>query len=135
MDVDGLKYINDNFGHEAGDYAIRAAANAIDSVSIENKVCGRFGGDELALFAIVDTDLSEQVKEEIKDKMAELNRRSGRSYVLSVSVGAAVAPVGNNKEWDFTSRADDLLYKAKNCGRDGICLSTERSRDKFIEIK
>ena len=35
---DGLKYINDNFGHEAGDYAIRAAANAIDSVSIENKV-------------------------------------------------------------------------------------------------
>ena len=37
VDVDGLKYINDNFGHEAGDYAIRAAANAIDSVSIENK--------------------------------------------------------------------------------------------------
>ena len=93
VDVDGLKYINDNFGHEAGDYAIRAAANAIDSVSIENKVCGRFGGDELALFAIVDTDLAEQVKKEIKDKMAELNRRSGKSYVLSVSVGAAVAPV------------------------------------------
>lgn len=62
-------------------------------MSIENKVCGRFGGDELALFAIVDTDLAEQVKEEIKDKMAELNRRSGKSYVLSVSVGAAVAPV------------------------------------------
>lgn len=113
MDVDGLKYINDNFGHEAGDYAIRAAANAIDSVSIENKVCGRFGGDELALFAIVDTDLADQVKEEIKDKMAELNRRSGKSYVLSVSVGAAVAPVENFWFDDVMHIADKYMYEDK----------------------
>ena len=113
VDVDGLKYINDNFGHEAGDYAIRAAANAIDSVSIENKVCGRFGGDELALFAIVDTDLAEQVKEEIKDKMAELNRRSGRSYVLSVSVGVAVAPVENFWFDDVMHIADKYMYEDK----------------------
>lgn len=113
VDVDGLKYINDNFGHEAGDYAIRAAANAIDSVSIENKVCGRFGGDELALFAIVDTDLAEQVKEEIKDKMAELNRRSGKSYVLSVSVGAAVAPVENFWFDDVMHIADKYMYEDK----------------------
>lgn len=113
VDVDGLKYINDNFGHEAGDYAIRAAANAIDSVSIENKVCGRFGGDELALFAIVDTDLAEQVKEEIKDKMAELNRRSGKSYVLSASVGAAVAPVENFWFDDVMHIADKYMYEDK----------------------
>lgn len=113
VDVDGLKYINDNFGHEAGDYAIRAAANAIDSVSIENKVCGRFGGDELALFAIVDTDLADQVKEEIKDKMAELNRRCGKSYVLSVSVGAAVAPVENFWFDDVMHIADKYMYEDK----------------------
>lgn len=113
VDVDGLKYINDNFGHEAGDYAIRAAANAIDSVSIENKVCGRFGGDELALFAIVDTDLSEQVKEEIKDKMAELNRHCGKSYVLSVSVGAAIAPVENFWFDDVMHIADKYMYEDK----------------------
>lgn len=113
VDVDGLKYINDNFGHEAGDYAIRAAANAIDSVSIENKVCGRFGGDELALFAIVDTDLAEQVKEEIKDKMAELNRHCGKSYVLSVSVGVAVAPVENFWFDDVMHIADKYMYEDK----------------------
>lgn len=113
VDVDGLKYINDNFGHEAGDYAIRAAANAIDSVSIENKVCGRFGGDELALFAIVDTDLADQVKEEIKDKMAELNRHCGKSYVLSVSVGAAVAPVENFWFDDVMHIADKYMYEDK----------------------
>ena len=106
VDVDGLKYINDNFGHEAGDYAIRAAANAIDSVSIENKVCGRFGGDELALFAIVDTDLADQVKE-------EMNRRSGKSYVLSVSVGAAVAPVENFWFDDVMHIADKYMYEDK----------------------
>ena len=113
VDVDGLKYINDNFGHEAGDYAIRAAAAALESVSIENKVCGRFGGDELALFAIVDTDLAEQVKEEINDKMAELNRRSGRSYVLSASVGAAVAPVENFWFDDVMHIADKYMYEDK----------------------
>lgn len=113
VDVDGLKYINDNFGHEAGDYAIRAAANAIDSVSIENKVCGRFGGDELALFAIVDTDLSKQVKQEIKDKMAELNRRCGKSYVLSASVGVAVAPVENFWFDDVMHIADKYMYEDK----------------------
>ena len=113
VDVDGLKYINDNFGHEAGDYAIRAAAAALESVSIENKVCGRFGGDELALFAIVDTDLAEQVKEEIKDKMAELNRRSGRSYVLSASVGVAVAPVENFWFDDVMHIADKYMYEDK----------------------
>lgn len=113
VDVDGLKYINDNFGHEAGDYAIRAAANALESVSIENKVCGRFGGDELALFAIVDTDLAEQVKEEIKAKMAELNRRSGKSYVLSASVGAATAPVENFWFDDVMHIADKYMYEDK----------------------
>lgn len=112
-DVDGLKYINDNFGHEAGDYAIRAAAAALESVSIENKVCGRFGGDELALFAIVDTDLAEQVKEEINDKMAELNRRSGKSYVLSASVGVAVAPVENFWFDDVMHIADKYMYEDK----------------------
>ena len=113
VDVDGLKYINDNFGHEAGDYAIRAAAAALESVSIENKVCGRFGGDELALFAIVDTDLAEQVKEEINDKMAELNRRSGKSYVLSASVGVAVAPVENFWFDDVMHIADKYMYEDK----------------------
>ena len=83
-------------------------------MSIENKVCGRFGGDELALFAIVDTDLAEQVKEEIKDKMAELNRRSGgRSYVLSVSVGA-VAPVENFWFDDVRHIADKYMYEDKD---------------------
>lgn len=82
-------------------------------MSIENKVCGRFGGDELALFAIVDTDLAEQVKEEIKDKMAELNRRCGKSYVLSVSVGAAVAPVENFWFDDVMHIADKYMYEDK----------------------
>lgn len=64
-------------------------------------------------FAIVDTDLADQVKEEIKDKMAELNRRSGRSYVLSVSVGAAVAPVENFWFDDVMHIADKYMYEDK----------------------
>ena len=90
-----------------------AVEGKVGEFTHENKVCGRFGGDELALFAIVDTDLAEQVKEEIKDKMAELNRRSGRSYVLSVSVGAAVAPVENFWFDDVMHIADKYMYEDK----------------------
>ena len=113
VDVDGLKYINDNFGHEAGDFAIRAAASALESVELENKVCGRFGGDELALFAIVDDDCAQRVKQEIKDKMAQLNKRCGRSYVLSASVGAAVAPVENFWFDEVMHVADKYMYEDK----------------------
>lgn len=67
----------------------------------------------LPFFAIVDTDLAEQVKKEIKDKMAELNRRSGKSYVLSASVGIAVAPVENFRFDDVMHIADKYMYEDK----------------------
>ena len=63
--------------------------------------------------ALVEQHLAEQVKEEIKDKMAELNRRSGKSYVLSVSVGAAVAPVENFWFDDVMHIADKYMYEDK----------------------
>lgn len=50
---------------------------------------------------------------EIKDKMAELNRRSGKSYVLSVSVGAAIAPVENFWFDDVMHIADKYMYEDK----------------------
>lgn len=113
VDVDGLKYINDNFGHEAGDFAIRAAAEAMSSVTIENKVCGRFGGDELAMVAIVDEDCSDKVKWEIKSFLSTLNQSCGKPYTLSSSVGIAVSAV-DHFDFDNVMRlADKRMYEDK----------------------
>ena len=79
--------------------------------------------------------VSEDILREVR-KLKIPHECSNCSKYVSVSQGVfAKIPTGNNREWDFTSRADDLLYKAKKCGRDTICLSTEKSKDKFIEIK
>lgn len=141
MDIDFFKEYNDHYGHLAGDQCLKAIAGVLRKQQVPGKIfCARYGGDE---FMILYTGMTvEKIRRAAEDILREvrklklLHERSNCSSYVSVSQGVFVRiPVGNNKEWDFTSRADDLLYKAKNCGRDGICLSTERFRDKFIEIK
>ena len=141
MDIDFFKEYNDHYGHLAGDQCLKAIAGVLRKQQVPGKIfCARYGGDE---FMILYTGMTvEKIRRAAEDILREvrklklLHERSNCSSYVSVSQGVFERiPVGNNKEWDFTSRADDLLYKAKNCGRDGICLSTERFRDKFIEIK
>lgn len=79
--------------------------------------------------------VSEDILREVR-KLKMLHERSSCGKYISVSQGVfARIPVGNNREWDFTSRADSLLYRAKSCGRDRICMSTEKDREHYIEIK
>ena len=141
MDIDFFKEYNDHYRHLEGDHCLKAIAAVLREHQIPGQVfCARYGGDE---FMIVYTGMTaEQIRRISEDILREVrtlkipHECSRCSKYVSVSQGVfARIPAGNNREWDFTSRADDLLYKAKNCGRDGICLSTEKSRDKFIEIK
>lgn len=141
MDIDFFKEYNDHYGHLMGDRCLKAIAGVLQKIQIPGQVfCARYGGDE---FMIVYTGMTaEQIRRISEDILREVralkipHECSRCSKYVSISQGVfARIPVENNREWDFTSRADDLLYKAKNCGRDGICLSTEKFRDKFIEIK
>ena len=141
MDIDFFKEYNDHYGHLMGDHCLKSVAGVLRKQQVPGKVfCARYGGDE---FMILYTGMTaEQIRRTSEDILREVRKlkmpheRSNCSKYVSVSQGVfARIPVGNNREWDFTSRADELLYKAKNRGRDGICLSTEKSREKYIEIK
>ena len=141
MDIDFFKEYNDHYGHLAGDQCLKAIAGVLRKQQVPGKVfCARYGGDE---FMVLYTGMTaEKIRRTSEDILREVRKLkmphecSNCSKYVSVSQGVfARIPVGNNREWDFTSRADDLLYKAKNCVRDAVCLSTEKSRDKFIEIK
>ena len=141
MDIDFFKEYNDHYGHLAGDQCLKAVAGVLRKQQIPGKVfCARYGGDEfMILYTGMTAEKIRRVSEDILREVRKLkipHECSNCGKYVSVSQGVfARIPVDNNKEWDFTSRADDLLYKAKNCGRDTICLSTEKSRDRFIEIK
>ena len=141
MDIDFFKEYNDHYGHLAGDQCLKAIAGVLRKQQVPGKIfCARYGGDEfMILYTGMTVEKIRRVAEDILRKVRKLklpHECSNCSNYVSVSQGVFVRiPVGNSKEWDFTSRADELLYKAKSCGRNSICLSTERFRDKFIEIK
>ncbi len=113
VDLDRLKYINDTFGHNEGDYAIRAAADALVSAAPSNAVLARWGGDELvALFT------GECVEADIRERMAkyleEISQHTEKPYAISASVGAvSVNPAELISLDELTKSADRFMYKDK----------------------
>lgn len=114
VDIDGLKNINDKFGHEDGDFAIMSVSEAVTSLPFERKICGRFGGDELVICAVTDNENAEQVfKDRIKNYLDEVNGGSGKPFNVSASVGVFTAASGEfNFEYSL-KQSDEKMYIMK----------------------
>ena len=104
MDIDGLKTINDEQGHAAGDSHIVRVAQAIRSVIREHDVAARLGGDEFALLA---TEIDADEAAIVGERLAQAFRDSG----VSVSIGVARTQLG---DLDLATReADEAMYRRK----------------------
>ena len=116
-DVDGLKYINDTFGHDSGDFVIREAANALRSCRAAAKVCGRFGGDELVLCAALgeEEDGEAMLRADIKAYVDSVNSRPDKKFDLSMSVGVCISDPGSGRlNLDSLLKvSDELMYQEK----------------------
>jgi two-component system cell cycle response regulator len=89
-DVDGLKKINDTFGHAEGDQALRDTAYLLKSTFRESDVIARLGGDEFAVMAITTNDTAASAFLRRFQKLADaLNATPGRKYKLTISLGLA----------------------------------------------
>ncbi|MGN0577813.1 MAG: GGDEF domain-containing protein [Ruminiclostridium sp.] len=114
VDANGLKRINDKFGHDSGDFAIKSVAGAIASLPLENKICGRFGGDEFVICAVSSEETAdEKIKQHILDSISELNRTANKEFSISASVGVFTSEPDN---FDFSyalKQSDDLMYIMK----------------------
>ena len=115
--MDGLKAINDNYGHNEGDFAIKSIADAISSACDSINVCGRFGGDEFIVIGR-GSDFVEKFKQDFDAKVNELNRECEKPYPLSASVGC-ITEVPENKDdlFDLIQKADKIMYEAKKAKR------------------
>jgi len=125
IDLDKLKLVNDMYGHQAGDAAIANLGGALAKVFLrESDVLCRYGGDEFAAI-LHNTD----------GKMAQMLARRFQEYVAAMpaphpamefSIGASVgvAQLDAHEELDaWIARADKALYKAKQNGRDRVCVA------------
>ncbi|WP_317932651.1 diguanylate cyclase [Halioxenophilus sp. WMMB6] len=122
FDIDHFKAINDQYGHEAGDRVLTALGQQIRSHIREYDLLARIGGEEFALLmpnARLEEAkaLSERILGEVTAASAAL---SGLPIEISFTGGVVEASPGDEPT-KLLSRADDLLYRGKNAGRNRIC--------------
>lgn len=113
VDMDGMKYINDAFGHEEGDRALIDTANVLKRTFRESDIIARLGGDEFAILAIMSTPDSRWVEERIQKAIADINSSGRNRYTLSLSVGWSVAGEETKSVNELIQEADERMYEQK----------------------
>ena len=114
-DLDGLKGINDSFGHKEGDRALVKAAELLKETFRSSDVLGRLGGDEFTILAAVDPDGGrEKLLMRLQEKFDNYNALRVSPYDLSISVGVAqLDPEGSESMEDLMAAADAAMYENK----------------------
>lgn len=120
LDLDNFKLCNDQYGHDAGDQVLVAAARAMQSVLRQQDRVGRSGGEE---FILVLPNSREQQAAEVANRLrlciAQLQFAAYPTLQVSVSIG--VTQAGRHEEiHEVIARADQALYQAKANGRDQV---------------
>lgn len=114
-DLDGLKDINDQFGHEEGDRALMAAAKILTQTFRTSDIISRIGGDEFAILVIdADEALMEKLLMRLYRLINNLNARRAHISKLAISIGhAAYDPLNQATLDELISQADKQMYKMK----------------------
>ena len=119
VDVDNFKMINDTFGHDAGDAALKLLAGRLKKGFMHKDFVGRIGGDE---FAVWLDGVTEQKADFVAGKISELCTDTllwcGDTIRLRVSAGVSFCCAGDSYD-DALKRADIALYKVKRRGKNG----------------
>ncbi len=121
-DLDHLKEINDSFGHAAGDFAIRAAADRLRDTLPDNAITARIGGDEfISLILSSQTDFSQQIIRALKNAGNTFNASSGKPFYVELSIGIFGFSCNPHVDLnDIIQQSDKLLYEAKLNRRSSI---------------
>lgn len=118
IDLDGLKTINDNHGHVAGDDFLLRVANAIKVSVRDADVCARLGGDEFLVFAAgCDLDAATEIARRVLSRVGT-PESAGAPGAYGVSIGICVASPPDVSFEAMYRCADKALYRAKATGRN-----------------
>lgn len=116
VDMDGLKKINDTYGHNEGDVAIKALAMLLQQTASENAIVARFGGDEFVVAAVCAGGEARAVEftERLNRKIEAYNEITERPYKIGASVGFTVTKPESTDGIDrLIEIADEIMYRQK----------------------
>jgi len=122
FDIDFFKHINDRYGHEAGDHALKAVAKVVSGTMRDFDRVGRTGGEEfLVILPITDLEQAIVVANRVRKAVgaAELDGIEP-GLKLTISIGVAQAGEADKELADVLRRADAALYRAKVNGRNRV---------------
>jgi len=127
LDIDNFKIVNDDYGHQVGDEALRVVASVLQGVIHRTTdLTARYGGEEFAII-LPKTDITGafNVAEKIRHKIAEqVLNAEGIEFSLTVSIGVmGDAPTARDSADLWLKEADDALYLAKEGGRNQVLLA------------
>ena len=124
VDLDGLKAINDRFGHHEGDAFLREVAGIIRANTRASDVAARWGGDEFMLLAPeTDSDSAWKIAERVRGQVKRYHRvLEGEKVGITVSVGIVSYPAHASMISELLRRADEAMYSAKRGGKDRSCV-------------
>lgn len=113
-DLDGLKQINDTFGHPEGDQALKNTAAILKDTFRSSDIIARMGGDEFTILAIdAPGQNAEQIVARLRQNINQLNSKNPK-YVLSMSIGMARFKAQENQDLEhMLAQADRSLYAEK----------------------
>ncbi|MEL7598128.1 MAG: diguanylate cyclase [Clostridiaceae bacterium] len=115
IDIDGLKNVNDTYGHNAGDYLIKTVAGLIKQFIGEKDIGCRLGGDEfLIIFKNCDKRKAQEICHRIKYETNKINKLNLKPYNISISYGIAeFNEIPEKSVDDFINTADKRMYNEK----------------------
>lgn len=114
-DMDNLKMVNDIYGHDEGDFALREIASILNDAFRHTDIIGRFGGDEFVACAIVGIpEYEDKIKKRINDITKRHNANAGKPYPIEMSVGVHEFICGPDEDiYAILEKADEKLYAEK----------------------
>lgn len=113
-DMDGMKWINDNLGHQEGDRSLVDIADVLRHTFRRSDIIGRLGGDEFAVLASLDMTQADILKGRLQEHIAAHNSTAGRPFTLAMSVGTMASDPGAPLPMEqLIVRADELMYEEK----------------------
>ncbi len=122
IDIDHFKDVNDVYGHEAGDSALKTLAATLTASLREKDAVGRWGGEE---FVLLLADSDPQMLQHVAERCRMLIENSGcpelMGQSLTVSIGATLLQEGDSTQ-SAVDRADRLLYTSKSRGRNRVSI-------------
>jgi two-component system cell cycle response regulator len=124
-DIDNFKNINDNYGHQAGDEALKRIAEILSQCLRKNDCLARYGGEEF-LFVLPQTDLKDSclAAERFRSAVEKLIISFNKDHRISLSISCGVASALPGKKGDnidtLIQKADQALYEAKKSGKNRV---------------